>query len=66
MLLFAGAKGKTMLKLMNRLIKRIVPHDVNTRITYTGHNVNTRFQIKYKTAQIHQHNVVYHVKCPDQ
>ena len=47
-------------------IKRIVPNDVNTRITYTGHKLNTRFQMKDKTAQIHKHDLVYYVKCPDQ
>ena len=66
MLPFAGAKGNTMLKSMNRCIKRIVPNDVNTRITYTGHKLNTRFQIKDKTAQIHKHDLVYCVKSPDQ
>ena len=50
MLLFPAAKGNTMLKSMNRCIKRIVPNDVNTQITYTGHKLNTRFQIKDKTA----------------
>ena len=51
---------------MNRCIKRIVPNDINTRITYTGHKLNTRFQIKDKTAQIHKEDLVYYVKCPDQ
>ena len=35
---FAGTKGNTMLKSMNRCIKHILPNDVNTRITYTGIN----------------------------
>ena len=43
MLPLAGAKDNTMLKLMNRCIKHSVPNDVNTRITYTGYNLNTRF-----------------------
>ena len=43
MLLFAGPKGNTMLKSMNRCIKRLVPNDVNIRITYTGHKLNSRF-----------------------
>ena len=62
---FAGAKGNTILKSMNRCIKRIVPNDVNIRITYSGHTLNTWFQIKYKTAEIHKHDLVYCVKCPD-
>ena len=51
---------------MNRCIKRIAPNDVNTWIRHTGHKLNTRFQIKDKTAQSHKHNLVYYVKCPDQ
>ena len=31
---FAGAKCNNMLKSVNRCLKRIVPNDVNTRITY--------------------------------
>ena len=66
MLPFDGGRGSTILKSMNRCIKRIVPNDVKTRITYTGHKLNTRFQIKHKTVQIHKHDLVYFVKCPDQ
>ena len=66
MLLFAGAKGNTKLKSMSKCIKRILPNDVNTRITCTGHKLNTRFQIKDRTAQIHKHDLVYYVKYPDQ
>ena len=66
MLPFAGGKGNTMLKSMIRCIKRIAPRYVNTRIIYTGHKLNTRFQIKDKTTQIHKHDLVYYVKCPDQ
>ena len=58
MLPFAGAKGNTMLKSMNRCIQRIVLDDANTRVTYTGHKLNIRFQIKDKTAQIHEHDLV--------
>ena len=62
MLPFAGAKGDTMLKSMIRCIKRIVPKYVNTRITYTGHKLNTMFQIKDKTTQIHKHDLIYYAK----
>ena len=54
-----------MLKLMNRYIKCIAPNNVNTWITYTRHKLNTRFHIKDKTTQIHEHYLWY-VKCPDQ
>ena len=55
---FAGAKGNTILQSMNRCIKRIVPNDVNIRMTYIGDKLNTRFQIENKTAQINKHDLV--------
>ena len=66
MLPFAGDKGNTMLKSINRCINRIAPNHFNTQISYSGHKLNTRFHMKDKTAQIHQHDLVYCVKCPDQ
>ena len=42
---FAGGKDNTMLKSMNRYIKHTEPN-VSAQITYTGHELNTRFQIK--------------------
>ena len=65
-MLFPGVNGNTMLKLMNKCIKGIVPNNVNTQIAYTGHKLNTRFQIKDKIAQIHKLDLIYYVKCPDQ
>ena len=65
MLPFAGAKCNTMLKSLNRSIKCIVSNDVNTWVSYTRHKLNTRFQRKDKTTQIHEHYLWY-VKCPDQ
>ena len=38
---FVGAKSNT-----KRCTKRIVPNNFNTRITYTGHKLNARFQTK--------------------
>ena len=62
MLPFAGAKCNTTLKSMNRCIKRIAPNDVNTQIICTGHKLNTRFQVKDKTTQIHKHDLIYYAK----
>ena len=50
---------------MKRRLKHIISNDVNTRISYTGHKLNNRFQLKEKTAQIHESDLVSYVKCPD-
>ena len=51
MLPLAGAKGNTMLKSMKRCIKRIAPNNINKRFTYTGHKINSRYQVKDETDQ---------------
>ena len=66
MLLFAAAKGNTMLKSMNRCINALYPTMLTRRSHTTDHKLNTRFQIKDKTAQSHKHVLFYQVKCPDQ
>ena len=60
------AESNTLVKSTDRYIKRILPNDVNTQITYTGHRLKTIFQVKAKAAQIHKHDLVYCVKLPDQ
>ena len=59
MLLFAAAKGNTMLKSMNRCINALYPTMLTRRSHTTDHKLNTRFQIKDKTAQSHKYDLFY-------
>ena len=53
----AGATGNTMLKSINRCIKRIVPNDVNTQITYTGHKIKMKLPKFINMICKHRQNI---------
>ena len=50
---------------MNNSIKRILPDNVKTRVTYTGQKLSTKLQIKNKTKDQHKHDLVYYSKYPE-
>ena len=50
---------------MNNSLKRILPDNVKTRVTYTGQKLGTKFQNKDKTKDQHKHDLVYYSKCPE-
>ena len=50
---------------MNNSLKRILPDNVKTRVTYTGQKLGTKFQNKDKTKDQHKHNLVYYSKCSE-
>ena len=49
---------------MKKTVHKLLPETVNTQITYTGIELSTCFQIKDKSNFDHQHDLVYHAKCP--
>ena len=53
---YAGHKGETVINKMRKHINKTIP---NTK------KLGSKFKIKDQTKKEHQHNVVYHAKCPD-
>ena len=41
---FAGSKGTTIVKNLNKTLKSVLPNDVKIRITYTGQKLSSIFQ----------------------
>ena len=62
---YAGPKGKNIIKSINNNIKRILPNNVKTGITYTGRKLDTKFQIKDLTKNQHQYDLICYSKCPE-
>ena len=62
---YAGPKGNTIIKTINNSLKRILPDNVETRVTYTGQKFDTKFQNKDKTKDQHKHDLVYYSKSPE-
>ena len=62
---FAGSKGITIVKNLNKTLKNVLPNNLKTRITYTGQKLSSRFQIKDKTNEKHKHDLIHYAKYPE-
>ena len=62
---YTGLKDNTIIKTMNNSLKRFLPDNVKTRVTYTGKKLGTKFQIKDNTSDQHKHDLVYYSKFPE-
>ena len=51
---------------MKNQLKKTLPDDVNTMISYKSTKLSTKFPVKDKTDPQHKNNIVYHSKCPSQ
>ena len=63
---YSGNLGHKLLSKMKNQLKKTLPHDVNTRISYKSAKVSNKFPVKDKTDFQHKNNVVYLSKCPSQ
>ena len=61
---FAGPKGTTISKNLNKTLRNVLPSNVKTRISYTGQKLNSRFQIKDEINEKQKHDLIYYTKCP--
>ena len=62
---YARPKDNSIIKTMNKSLKRILPNNVKTRVTYTNQKLNTKLQIKDKIKDQHKQDLVYYYKCPE-
>ena len=56
---YAGNKGETILKSINKFSSRVLPCNVKTCIIYSRTKLSSRFQLKDQTKKDHWHDVVY-------
>ena len=64
---YAGRKGEQIIKKMKKAVSSsniIQKHNTKIRVIYNTKKLSSKFPVKDKTKQEHQHNVVYHAKCP--
>ena len=63
---YSGKQGHRLLSKMKKQLKRTLPDDVKTIISYKSTKLSTKFPVKDKTDFQHKHNVVYFGKCPNE
>ena len=59
----SGNHGHKLLSKMKKQLKKTLPEDVNTMISYKSTKLSTKFPVKDKTDFQHKNNIVYHSKC---
>ena len=62
---FSGNQGSNLLTKMKKELKKHLPNNVKTLITYEGTKLSTKFQVKDKTKFEHRHNITYYSCCPN-
>ena len=61
---YAGEKGCTLIKSLEKNFQRAVPVNIQTRIVYTGTKLSSRLKnMKDSTPFEEQHDIVYHSFC---
>ena len=62
---YKGTIGEKVLNFLKSSLKRFLRKEIETRIVYTSTKLRSQFGITVKTKFEHQHDLVYHAKCPD-
>ena len=65
---YAGENGENIIKKLKKDVTNALrkTDGIKTRVVYKAKKLSERFPIKDKTELKHLHNVVYHVKCPNE
>ena len=62
---YAGNNGQKMIRKLKRTVENNSRNNINLQVTYKPSKLSSRFKVKDKIRFEHQHNVSYHVKCPN-
>ena len=61
---YKGIQDEDTLKHSKHEISKVLPEDKNMELVYTGTELGTNVNVKYKTKKKHNHDLTYSVKCP--
>ena len=62
---YQGDRGNTLVKSLQKRLYNLLLNHINAEVTYTGKKLSICFNIKDQTKFEHQHDIVYHGKCPE-
>ena len=60
---YAGDKGESIIKDLNRTLKNTLPNNIRCRVVRTGTKIERKFNIKDKLEDQHKSNFVYQHQC---
>ena len=50
---------------MKRKLRNLLPQYIVLTVVFTGSKLSSKFQGKYKTIFSYNHDIIYHVNCPE-
>ena len=62
---YTGNQGTPFTSKMKKQLKKVLPDNVKTMVTYQSKKLTSKFPAKEKIDFQYQNNIVYHVKCPN-
>ena len=62
---YAGKQGAQLTSKMKKQLRKVLPDNVKTMVTYQSKKLVSKFPVKDKIDFQHQNNVVYYGKCPN-
>ena len=63
---YKGKRADNIIKSMKKTAHKMLLETVNTQLVHTIRKLSTCFQIKDKSQFDHQHDLMYHAKCPSE
>ena len=62
---YNGQHGNQLIRKMKKRLKKLLPSNVKTSISYSAVKLSSKFRVKDKTKFEHRNDIVYLCKCPE-
>ena len=63
---YKGHKGEQVVNSVRKRLNVLLPRNVKVKTCYTGKRLSSCFKIKDRKKFDHEHDLIYHIKCPEE
>ena len=65
LLSYQGDEGYNIIKSMNKCVNKLLPNNAKIEVTFKSTKLSSCFNVKVKIDFEHNHDLIYHTKCPE-
>ena len=65
LLLYQGDEGCNIIKSVNRCVNKLLPNNTKIEVTFKSTKLSSCVHVKDKIDFEHNHDLIYHTKCPE-
>ena len=62
---YQGDKGCDVIKSMNKCVNKLLPNNTKIEVAFKSTKLSSCFNVKDKIDFEHNHDLIYHAKCPE-